>query len=274
MDISNIAEKLTTIAENQQRVYDAGVDSGIEVGKQAEYDAFWDAYQYKGARVNYAQGFGGIGWTNNTFKPKYNIQPTSCNGMFQTSQITDLKQSVEKAGVIFDLSKSDNVDYLFNGCTQMVRVPVIDISGSRANRYLFNVCRLLVEVEKLILKYDGSQVLTGSFGQCNALTTICVEGVIGDSLDFSACPLTRDSMLGKEITDEYYNALTANQQQYNTIVFNNKRYYGGIVAALSASPTLTGKTTKFKKTAKEAAFTAEEWDVLIALRSNWTFNLA
>ena len=192
--------------------------------------------------------------------------------MFQSSQITDLKQAIEKAGVIFDLSKSDNVDYLFNGCSQTVRVPVIDISGSKANRYLFNVCRLLVEVEKLILKYDGSQVLTGSFGQCNALTTIRIDGVIGDSLDFSACPLSRESILGKEITEEDYNALTANQQQYNTIVFNNKRYYGGIVAALS--PTLTGKTTKFKKTAKEAAFTAEEWDVLIALRSNWTFSLA
>ena len=192
--------------------------------------------------------------------------------MFQTSQITDLKQAVEQAGIILDLSKSDNLDYLFNGCAQTTRVPVINISGSRANRYLFNVCRKLVEIEKLILKYDGSQVLTGSFGQCNALTTICVEGVIGDSLDFGVCPLTRDSILGKEITDEEYGALTTNQQQYNTIVFNNKRYYGGIVAALS--PTLTGKTIKFKQTAKEAAFTAEEWEQLIALKTNWTFNLA
>ena len=41
----SIAEKLVTVAENEQKVYDAG--------KQAEYDAFWDNYQVYGNRENF-----------------------------------------------------------------------------------------------------------------------------------------------------------------------------------------------------------------------------
>ena len=33
----SIAEKLTTIAENEQKVYDAG--------QKSEYDRFWDSYR-------------------------------------------------------------------------------------------------------------------------------------------------------------------------------------------------------------------------------------
>ena len=35
----SIADKLTTIAENEQKVYDAGAKS--------EHDKFWDSYQNK-----------------------------------------------------------------------------------------------------------------------------------------------------------------------------------------------------------------------------------
>ena len=41
----SIADKLTTIAENEQRVYDAG--------KQAQYDEFWDDFQKNGTEYMY-----------------------------------------------------------------------------------------------------------------------------------------------------------------------------------------------------------------------------
>jgi len=40
------------------------------------------------------------------------------------------------------------------------------------------------------------------------------------------------------------------------------------------SDTVTGKTATFNQTAKEAAFTNEEWAVLIGTKPNWTFSLA
>ena len=61
----SIAEKLTTIAENEQKVYEAG--------KKSQYDEFWDTYQTNGQRTNYTYAFSGLGWTDNLYKPKYPI---------------------------------------------------------------------------------------------------------------------------------------------------------------------------------------------------------
>ena len=63
----SIAENLTTIAKNQQKVFDAGVKS--------EYDRFWDNYQKNGEPMSYAMAFGSK-WDDITFKPKYPIIAT------------------------------------------------------------------------------------------------------------------------------------------------------------------------------------------------------
>ena len=60
-----IAEKLQTIAENEQKVYEAGVKS--------EYDRFWDIMQANGTRTNYARAFYGEGWRTETFLPKLSV---------------------------------------------------------------------------------------------------------------------------------------------------------------------------------------------------------
>ena len=63
----SIAEKLTEIAENVPKVYEAG--------KQAEYDRFWDSLQNSGNRTHYQYGFAGIGWNPTTLNPKYKVAP-------------------------------------------------------------------------------------------------------------------------------------------------------------------------------------------------------
>ena len=70
----SIAEKLVTVAENQQKVFDAG--------KKAEYDRFWDAFQDYGNRTVYTNAFCYDGWNDEIYNPKYTIRPTSCNTMF------------------------------------------------------------------------------------------------------------------------------------------------------------------------------------------------
>ena len=121
----SIADKLTTIAENQQRVYDAGyavadrhgqitanlryqegleegyqngyqngiVDGeslGISQGELNAYNDFWDTYQQNGNRRNYFCGFGGVGWTDKHFKPKYPIIATAADYMFYSADVTDI----------------------------------------------------------------------------------------------------------------------------------------------------------------------------------------
>jgi hypothetical protein len=61
--VLTIAEQLTLIDENQQKVFDAGYDEGFAAGKQAEYDAFWDDFQDHGNRIDYARALAGAGWT-------------------------------------------------------------------------------------------------------------------------------------------------------------------------------------------------------------------
>ena len=91
-----IAEKLKTIAEKLKEVFNAGKNKGkaegIEEGREAEYNDFWDSYQDRGIRSsgNYMCASGG--WNDSTFKPKYSLRElTNCANMFNTCKITDLK---------------------------------------------------------------------------------------------------------------------------------------------------------------------------------------
>ncbi len=105
--MGDIATKLTTIAENQQKVYDAGYtkgqadggdteaayQQGVVDGKQAEYDAFWDAYQENGNRADYKYAFA-YGWNDDSYNPKYPIQVSdyaSTNGIYRNTKITNTK---------------------------------------------------------------------------------------------------------------------------------------------------------------------------------------
>lgn len=230
------AEKLIKVTENRQKLYDAG--------KQAEYDSFWDSLQNYGKRTNYSYGFSGAGWSNATFRPKYDIVCKPANGLFQSCTIGNLKRILNDCGVRLDMSQSDNNDYIFNGAYNVTHIPIMDFTAQSVNRrvlnYTFQLCRNLVYIEKIIVPNDGTMTYTGTFAKCEKLEYIRFSGVIGNNISFSDSPLDKDS-------------------------------FSDIIAHLS--DTVTGKTITFKKTAKEAAFTADEWTALTATRPNWTFNL-
>ena len=124
-----IADKLTQIAENEYKVYGAGKEKGyadgFEEGKKAEYDAFWDAFQNYGKRMDYQGGFYGSGWNDSNFKPKYDMKPNNCSQMFVSSRITDLCAALDRCGVTLDTSASARVDsmYCYSGIT---KVPTLD----------------------------------------------------------------------------------------------------------------------------------------------------
>ena len=108
----SIAEKLTTIAENEQKVFDAG--------KQSEYDRFWDDFQNKGGTMSCAYIFsGGKNWSIDTYKPKYRFYPTyTAANMFQgATWLTDTLVPID-----FTHSTFNNASMLFYGCTNLVTV--------------------------------------------------------------------------------------------------------------------------------------------------------
>lgn len=189
----SISDKLTAIAENEQKVFDAGVKS--------ENGRFWDEYQRNGNRVGYKSAFAGAYWGDGCFRPKYDMRPTDANLMFQECWVTDLAGILKERGVVLDLSNCTNVKMAFYWCRQMTNIPTVDTTATTddgANGtfyYLFGSDEKLQSIEKIILKQSGEQEFNNTFSSCSALREIRFEGVIGRSLNLQNCfSLTADSM--------------------------------------------------------------------------------
>lgn len=148
----SIAEKLHTIAENEQRVYEAGKAYGETVGKKAQYDEFWDSFQWNGTRTDWNNGFYGKGWNDVTYNPKYPIAPgagNTGNWLFSYSNVTDTKVSV-------DLSKT-------------------------SSQNTFCYCYYLVTIRKMIVSENTN--FSMMFNECRVLENLTIEGVIGTAID-------------------------------------------------------------------------------------------
>ena len=223
----------------------------IESGDN-EYDKFWDSFQRNGNRVNYEYGFGGEGWNDETFKPKYDIKPTQSTYMFSNCGITDMITALKNAGVTFDFSQVKDTSYLaFN--SSITRFPTIDTSSRPNINHFFMGNKNLEYIEKVILKSDGSQTFNDySFKDNPKLKEIRFEGVIGKS--------------GFNIKD-------------STLL--SKASITSIINALST--TTSGLTVTLSQTAVNNAFetstgsadgsTSQEWLNLKATKSNWTISL-
>lgn len=232
----SITDKLNTIAENEQKVFEAGKT-------KQEYD-WWNTYQNGNVGgMNWATAmFAGQHWTDTTFKPKFDICPSeSATYMFMFNNVQDLDTAIKNAGIKMDFSNCKNVRSLFQNYTGKI-IPEISILNTTDLTYLFGYASSMTTIKGLKLKEEGNQSFTGAFIQDISLKNLTITGgTIGRSIDFSACPLTKDSILS-------------------------------VVEHLS--DTETNRTVTFKKTAKESVFTTDEWATLIATKPNWTFSLA
>lgn len=167
----SITEKLTTIAENEPKVYDAG--------KRAQYDEFWDNYQDNGNRTQYNYAFAGYGWTDETFAPKYDMKMEKAERVFANAKITSVKALLEKYRVTIDFSECTGLANMFAGST-ITEMGVIDTTSASSLNNVFYMGTKITTIDKLILKSDGSQTLNNTtFQSMNALQNIIFEGVIG-----------------------------------------------------------------------------------------------
>lgn len=193
----SIADKLNTIAENEQKVYNKG--------KQSEYDAFWDDYQQNGNRTEYMYGFAGICWNSENFKPKYPIvlnhrsEFRNSNGMFFLFDRDLTKPPIEiHEG---DIDFSGNI-YTMNQMFQNANVAVVEMNAIPAilksmaqtftmndmNAHKLHTIKIGVREETTYSgdAFRGSKLANVSF----------VDGsVIGQSISFEYCQnLTIESM--------------------------------------------------------------------------------
>lgn len=206
----SIAEKLQTIAENEQRVYEAG--------KKSEYDRFWDDYQQNGNRTIYANAFGSC-WTENNFRPKYPMRPTNAYMMFHTNvagaiYIDDFVAFCEENNVVLDFSQCTYAMYGL-GRLRTNHHGVLDFSKCKEMNYLFYSHNNETFSISTIDEWISSEITTyhaTTFQHATNLTNFKVSGVIATgAVDFSKCTkLTHDSLMSiiNHLKDGASNTLT------------------------------------------------------------------
>lgn len=168
------------------------VESLYEKGKQAEHDAFWDAYQQNGERVDYRGLFAKSGWNDETFKPKYNIVPNYAFDMLAESAVKT-SEYLKK----IDLSKSVYNGGVFRN-SSVEELGVIDISATMAGwgfTGIFTSATNLRKIEKLVFPTDKNCSYQYPFQYCNSLTDITIGGTIYNTISFEWCPLTKASIV-------------------------------------------------------------------------------
>jgi hypothetical protein len=213
----SVEEKLTTIAENEKKIYDTAI---FESGKRAVYDNFWDIYQDNGNREHYSYAFAGRGWTDENFKPKYDIRPgsTMATNMFAYSQITDLVSMLNRQGIVLDTSQSTDIGAMFTYCSNLITCPPIDASSAKHCGSLFQGCGHIDDIT-LTIKNDGSQTFTNTFLNCHKLSDLWIEGVIGKSINLQWSYLNRDCAI--QIMQNLKNYSGSSEEYVNTLKFSD-----------------------------------------------------
>ena len=186
----SISEKLLIIAQNEQKVYDAGFEAGKSqggdtteaflAGKKAEYDKFWDSYQQNGNLKNYKYSFAGKGWNTDVFYPKYDIIPTSAESMFSGFNGTafSLTQRLEELGKTMDLSSvTESAANAFYE-SPFTEIPYLNLGNATTITRIFYCCGNLVTTG---LTINSTHALTRLFDNCYALKNLTVGGTIGQN---------------------------------------------------------------------------------------------
>lgn len=251
-----VAEKLTVIAQNEQKVYDAGFAKGAsadyEDGQNAAMSEFWDAFTDNGKRTKYSFAQ----WGHEYIRPTRRIEFKTVDGGSSTFNACLNLKKVE-AGC-FDFSQkprgarsTEGYSHTFYKCESLEEIGDIGMTADFDYNSTFRGCKSLHTIAKI--RCDENTLFSNTFleghdlaTQISPLKNITFEGVIGQNITFT--------------------------KQHVNLSADSIR---SIIEHLS--DTASGKTLTLSKKAVESAdFSAGDigsWDELIATKPNWTISL-
>lgn len=231
----------------------------FEEGKQAEYDAFWNAYQENGNRTNYDRAFAGIGWNDIIFKPKYKINVVGSAYMtFAATHITEITRET------VDFSKATKFSYTFYYHNRLEKIEV-DVSSATAFSDLFYNSNASADRDKYgnladvkLFNINEKCTFTRPFPTpFPKLTNFFVSGVIGSDFDIKNLTL-----ISKDNIINVINCLSTKTS--------------GLTVTLSAAA--VNKAFETAEGLKDGT-TSAEWIALAGnettdgIRPNWTISL-
>lgn len=250
-------ERLDTIEGNVEKVHNAGQ----EKGKQAEYDAFWDAFQSNGNRTDYNTAFSGFYWNADTLRPKYPIKivdysSAAFSNCFFKSGLpsTEHNNLLDISHIKIDVSKATACDQMF--------------ANARVNGVTLIFSEKITNLNQAFTKANG-----GSIGGME-ITLLVPNPNCNWTNTFQYHRVKRLILLdGTVIGKNGFNVSWANGLPHDDLV--------GIVNALSNET--SGLSVSLNKQAVNKAFetssgandgsTSAEWLALIATKPNWTISL-
>ena len=248
----SIADKLQIIAENEQKVFDAGAKS--------EYDKFWDNVQQNGNKTDYRYAFAGTSWNSENFKPKYKIIPKDyswgkANGnMFECFDIAQKYPPLELTEELIDFSNASELIKTFaNANISKVEMNVVPQNLTymgdtflQNNMSTATIATIKIGVNEQTT-YSTNCFRAGFISNVSFIT----GSIVGNSITFFYC-----KKLTKESITNIINVLSTNTTA-KTLTLS-------VVAVNTAFETSTGAAD---------GSTSTEWTTLIATKSNWTISL-
>ena len=250
---NKIVENGVEIADGTRTAeYAEKIDEVYEAGKQAEYDAFWDAYQDNGNRVDYQNCFSGKGWTDVTFKPKYDIITQVAYMLFRNCAIHDLGAILRENDKKVIINHK-TLQYTFNSTL----ITVIDevefqqiittLENTFASSAYFREIRTPIPISE-------ATTFNRTFYSCSALEEVRFDGIIGQNgLDLQWSPnLSWDSIVS------IINALSTTTS--------------GLTVTLSKAA--VDKAFETSEGANDGSTNSIDWSILADTKTNWTIALA
>lgn len=200
------------------------------------YNVLWDGIQQNGNRTHYGSAHASPTtnmriWTDANYIPKYDMRPTSTNGMYKNSDIEDIKGILKKLGRVLDMSICTDSAQMFYGST-VVYPPDLDLTKSPHLNGTFNGCK---QVKAIVLKNIQSTMtyVNNPFRDCTQLTDVWIEGEIGTSFDIKWSPLTAES--AKSIITHLVN-YTGTENEFIHSVYFSETTWSYLDAEGNAAP--------------------------------------
>lgn len=170
----SIADKLTTIAENEQKVYDAGAENVEKIltngGERNYYYNFFRQCEFE-------------------YPPFYPQNIVNARAMFY-----ECKNLKEINGL--DLSKATSADDMFVNTTSIEKILNSPMPKVASMPYIFSNSGVK-EINPLNVSGVGIEAYrsNNSFYGCKNLTTVVMEGTISFSMDIHWSPLSKASIV-------------------------------------------------------------------------------